>query len=678
MVRTWYDLEEYIGLRRVNGLVLAPDGTRLIAPVSELAPDGAAFRTALWEIDPAGGAEPRRLTRSAAGEGAPAFLPDGSLLFTSARPDPDSAVSADAPALWLLPAGGGEAHCVAERPGGFGALAVAREAGTVAFTSEVHPGAADTEADARARKARKDAGVSAILHESVPVRVWDRDLGPDRPRLFAAAPPAAAGARLGEAADLTPDPGLALHGSAPCISPDGATAVVGWSVDAGRGVRRDRLVAVDTATGERRVLAADPERDFGGPAASPDGRGVVALRDFSGGEGPGGAPPEATLWFVDLATGEGRDLLAGYDLWPREYVWTPDSAAVLFTADDQGRCPVFRVETATGGLTRITADDGTYTHLNPAPAGTALFALRCSWDEPPAPARIDDATGTAGPQHPVRLPAPEAPLEMPGVLTETAAEADDGTRIRAWLVLPSDASAAAPAPLVLWVHGGPYMSFNGWSWRWNPWLLAARGYAVLLPDPALSTGYGPEMRRRGRAAWGERTLADLMAVTDAAASRDDVDGTRTAAMGGSFGGYMANWIAGHTDRFDAVVTHASLWSLEAFAGATDYPWAWTAEYGDPLERPERYRGASPQAAADSIRTPMLVIHGDKDYRVPIGEGLRLWWDLVSREVDAKFLYFPDENHWVTAPGNIRVWYGTVLAFLDHHVLGRDWQRPPLL
>ncbi|MFD0776136.1 prolyl oligopeptidase family serine peptidase, partial [Streptomonospora algeriensis] len=181
-----------------------------------------------------------------------------------------------------------------------------------------------------------------------------------------------------------------------------------------------------------------------------------------------------------------------------------------------------------------------------------------------------------------------------------------------------------------------------------------------------------------RAAWGERTFADLMAVTDAAAARDDVDGTRTAAMGGSFGGYMANWIAGHTDRFQAVVSHASLWSLGAFAGATDYPWAWTAEYGDPLEHPERYRSASPQSAADRIRTPMLVVHGDKDYRVPIGEGLRLWWDLVSREVDAKFLYFPDENHWVLSPGNTRIWYETVLAFLDHHVLGKDWQRPELL
>jgi dipeptidyl aminopeptidase/acylaminoacyl peptidase len=222
------------------------------------------------------------------------------------------------------------------------------------------------------------------------------------------------------------------------------------------------------------------------------------------------------------------------------------------------------------------------------------------------------------------------------------------------------------------------MSFNGWSWRWNPWLLAARGYAVLLPDPALSTGYGPEMLRRAWSSWGPRTFADLMAVTDAAAARDDVDAERTAAMGGSFGGYMANWIAGHTDRFRAIVTHASLWGLDAFVGATDAPAVWEAEFGDRHTRPERYERASPDRHLDRFTTPMLVIHGDKDYRVPIGEGLRLWWDLVSREVDAKFLYFPDENHWVLSPGNIKVWYETVLAFLDHHVLGEDWRRPGLL
>ncbi|WP_017593788.1 S9 family peptidase [Nocardiopsis potens] len=676
MVRSWFELSDYVTLRRVGGLRLSPDGARLVAPVSELKPDGKSYGTSLWEIDPSGAAEPRRLTRSAEGEGAPEFLPDGSLLFVSKRPDPTAEpgdAAADKPALWLLPAGGGEARRVASRPGGISSVAAARDAGTVLFTAEAMPGTSGAEADAEARKAREDAGVTAILHETAPIRYWDHDLGPAEPRLFAAAPPEDASAPLGEPRDLTPEPGAGLRFSSPAVTPDGRTAVAEWSVMGARGRRHSALVALDTATGERRTLAEDPEYDFSSPRISPDGRTVAVIRSYDG--EPGTEPRSAALVLIDLETGERRDPIPGSEAWPREFAWAPDSAALYFTADDAGRAPVFRLDPATAEVTRLTGDDGAYSALQPAPDGTALYALRDSWDEPPTPVRLDPAAEGA---EPVRLPAPDLPLDPPGRLTEVHATADDGTPIRSWLVLPAEASAESPAPLLLWVHGGPYASFNGWSWRWNPWLMAARGYAVLLPDPALSTGYGQDMLRRAWSTWGPRVFADVMAATDAAIARDDIDGTRTAMMGGSFGGYMANWIAGHTDRFKAIVTHASLWNLEAFVGATDVPPAWAAEFGHPDTSPERYRAASPHRGADDIRTPMLVVHGDKDYRVPIGEGLSLWWDLVRREVDAKFLYYPDENHWVLRPGNIKVWYETIWAFLDHHVLGKEWRRPELL
>ena len=208
--------------------------------------------------------------------------------------------------------------------------------------------------------------------------------------------------------------------------------------------------------------------------------------------------------------------------------------------------------------------------------------------------------------------------------------------------------------------------------------MTAKGYAVLLPDPALSTGYGESMLRRGWGQWGGAPYDDLMTVTDAATARADIDGDRTAAMGGSYGGYMANWIAGHTDRFRCIVTHASLWSLESFVGTTDLPAYWVREWGSPDKQPERYQQWSPDRFADAITTPMLVIHGDKDYRVPIGEGLALWWSLQRRGVEAKFLYYPDENHWILKPGSSKVWYDTVHAWLATHVLGEEWKRPGLV
>jgi dipeptidyl aminopeptidase/acylaminoacyl peptidase len=222
------------------------------------------------------------------------------------------------------------------------------------------------------------------------------------------------------------------------------------------------------------------------------------------------------------------------------------------------------------------------------------------------------------------------------------------------------------------------MSWNSWSWRWNPWLMAAKGYAVLLPDPALSTGYGHGFVQRGYHEWGDRPFRDIMAATDAAVAREDIDHARTGMMGGSYGGYMANWIAGHTDRFEAIVSHASLWVLDQMFGTTDMPMFWRPQFGDPANNPEMYERNSPHRHLDKITTPMLVIHGAKDYRVPIGEALRLWWDLNRTGAEAKFLYFPDENHWVLTPGNAKIWYETVYAFLAQHVLGEPWQRPDLL
>ena len=210
---------------------------------------------------------------------------------------------------------------------------------------------------------------------------------------------------------------------------------------------------------------------------------------------------------------------------------------------------------------------------------------------------------------------------MPGALTEVETRAGDGTRLRGWLVLPSGASAARPAPLVVFIHGGPLSSWSagagaGTRGCWPP------AAAVLLPDPALSTGYGQAFVARGRGRWGAEPYTDLMALVDAAEARPDVDERRTAAMGGSFGGYMANWVAGQTDRFRCVVTHASVWSLEQFQATTDHAAWWEREFGSPEAMPERYRDSSPDRHLARIRTPMLVIHGERDHRVPIGEALR--------------------------------------------------------
>ncbi|WP_129837787.1 S9 family peptidase [Streptomyces sp. RFCAC02] len=674
----FHDLDTFSALPRLGGLVLSPDGRRLVATASVPGADGTRFVSALWDVDPAGGRPARPLTRGDKAASGPAFTPGGDLLFVSSRPGPGETSGQDAPALWLQPAAGGDARVIAHPAGGVGAVRCGAS-GTVVLAADLLPSATDPAHDAELRETRGKAKVTAILHEATQVRLWDHDLGPGTTRLLAADLPDDI-ATTGEAPDprdITGHVGPALHDDGGWdLSPDGRTVVAAWVVPEERGGQYFTLVAVDVATGERRTLVDDPRLDHGAPSVSPDGTvaAVPVTRRFTPDD-----PGDCWLTLVPLDGGPARDLAREWDRWPLAPVWTPDGAALVTPADDGGRSPLWRIDATTGEVTRLTPDDGAYTNPQVAPDGRWVYALRSALDSPPAPVRVA-LDGSGAVEH---LPGPaEAlgrPADLPGRLTEVTTTAEDGTPLRAWLSLPEDASADRPAPLLLWIHGGPVASTNAWSWRWNQWLAVARGYAVLQPDPALSTGYGVDFVRRGWGQWGGAPYTDLMAVTDAAERRPEIDATRTAAMGGSYGGYMANWVAGHTDRFRAIVTHASLWTLEHAVRVSDYAYGFADEF-----TPEIAEANSPHRFIDAITSPMLVIHGDRDYRVPFGEALRLWTDLQAKHGRAdgtsphKFLYFPDENHWILTPNHAKVWYETVFAFLAQHVLGEEWRRPGLL
>jgi dipeptidyl aminopeptidase/acylaminoacyl peptidase len=649
-VTNFADLDEYVALPRVSGLWLSPDGRRLVVGVSTLNDEKTTFTPSLWEVDPNGERPARRLTRGD-GETGAAFTPDGDLLFVSARP------AGEPKSLWRLPAGGGEAEQVAAPPGGVRGVVVARDAGTVVLGAAMLPSAATVAHDEELHALRKDGTVAAILHDEFPVRFWDHDLGPARTRLLVATTDAGFD-------DVTGHVGRALHDDATWdVTPDGRTVVASWAVGEPGAAQRDTVVAVDVATGERRLLAGDGDHEYVEPRVSPDGTQVaVVVRERPTPERIG----DSWLAVVPVAGGAPRALTRSWDRWPKSPRWTPDGAALVVVADDHGHAPLWRVDVATGDVTRLT-DSGAFSSPSVSPDGRWVYALRSAVDHPPAPYRVAlDGGETAA------LPGPVPRVEVPGRVVEVTATAGDGTPLRAWLALPS---TEEPAPLLLWVHGGPLASWNEWHWRWNPWLAVARGYAVLLPDPAISTGYGLDFIQRGWGEWGGAPYTDLMTITDAAVARPDIDETRTAAMGGSYGGYMANWLAGHTERFRAIVTHASLWHLDQMGTTTDWAFEWVREMTS-----EAAGRQSPHQFADRVTTPMLIIHGDKDYRVPIGQALTLWWDLTSREPGArhKFLYFPDEGHWILKPNHVKVWYATVFAFLAHHLHGARWQPPEIL
>jgi dipeptidyl aminopeptidase/acylaminoacyl peptidase len=672
-VTSFTDLAAFTALPRLTTRVLSPDGARLVAVLQEPDADGARYTSSLWQIPLAGADGPARLTRSEKGETSPAFLPDGSLLFLSSRPDPagESDSAADgAAALWLLPPLG-EARVLARSPGGLGTPVVAADAGTVIVSGSLLaaplPGDAASADEAERRKIHKQRKINAILHTGMPIRHWDRELGDVSPRLLGCDPV------TGQLRDLTPDAGQALHETSYSISADGRAVVATWRARR-RGGRFDyTVVAIDPHSGARRAIADEPGIHHTGARVSPDGRRVALLREDQGGFD---RPGQDELQIRVIAGGATACTVDLGDVHPSEWVWSHDSATLFVSGDLHGRGAVLAIDGASGAATHLLATDASYSNLCPSPDGRHLYALRSAIDSAPTPVRLGTA---AEKQTPAPLPTPAPTPDLPGTLTELHTTAPGGAGMHGWLCLPpaGEGGGVGPAPLMVWIHGGPFSSWNAWSWRWNPWVAVARGYAVLLPDPALSTGYGPEWIER---AWPHRAglvWQDVEAMLEDVLARPDVDAGRTACLGASFGGYMTNWIAGHTDRFRAIVTHAGLYALDQQHPTTDAAAHKVRVHRTPEELPDWYRKYSPHHHIKRFSTPMLVTHGVRDYRVPISEALRLWWDLVShwrgrpQDLPHRLLQFTSENHWILSPNNSRVWANTVLGFCDQHVLGAD-------
>ncbi|WP_345635772.1 S9 family peptidase [Rugosimonospora acidiphila] len=656
---------QFTALGRLTGLVLSPDGSHLVAVRQEPDAKGGRYTSALWSIDPEGDREPARLTWSDKGESQPAFRPDGALLFVSARPDRGAGRPAgdgdgedDEPVLWELPAFG-EARVVAGTPGGVSAPLVARDSGTVLVRGARLPGSPNADADRRARRDRADRRLSHILHDGFPIRLWDHELGDVWPRLFAI--------EGDEPRDLTTGCRQELVDTTVSVSADGSVAAL-RTRSRQRDGRLGRGVALlEVKSGTLRALTAEDGYGYSAPALSPDGMQVAAIR-----EDHGEYDTPMTYALVVLATDAGPGAAAIEvplgDVYPTELAWSGDGATLIVSGDLHGRGAVLAVTAGTWAV-RTLADDASYSSLCVDHTGQSVYALRSTVGRPPHPVRLS-GDGTL-----VELPAPDPAPALPGTLTDVWVTAPDGQQVRGWLAVPHGASAADPAPVQVWIHGGPFGSTNAWSWRWCPWVAVARGYAVLMPDPALSTGYGPGWIAR---AWPHRAAlvwSDIESLLDDVLTRPELDADRTACLGGSFGGYMTNWVAGHTDRFGAIVTHAGLWALDQQHTTTDAAEWKSGLFGTPADHPDWYAENSPHNFVERISTPMLVIHGNRDYRVPISEALRLWWDLASRfdgEPDAlphRFLQFTDENHWILSPGNAQTWYQTVLDFVDLPVRG---------
>jgi dipeptidyl aminopeptidase/acylaminoacyl peptidase len=658
-----YTVEQHIALKRVSALASSPDGRWLAAVVQRLDRDGAKYVSDLWKV-PTDGSAATQLTRGDSKDAAPCFRHDGALCFLSNRqpnevkPDEDAEKRMQ---VWCLPAEGGEPLMLTDEPLGVEGFRCAKAADRMVLFAPVltdvpHDKQRETAAE------RRKKGPSARRYAHQPVRHWDHWLHQNED--FAFTHVIACDGRGGSRVDLTPG---ARHEFAIephfDISADGRRVAVTRQTQGADRELDTTLLLIDIDTRGQRVLGEAPCVNFDAPLFSPDGRHVASTRSLRSPKVV--VRPLAVL--IDVADGSIRELAAHWDRWPHLADWSADGCRLVASADDEGITAVFTIDCDANTVERVSAAAAGGAHSDLAALADGRIAgIRSTLLEAPE-CFVTDARAGSLPKVLARLSG----HEKAGFATveNLRVTSTDGTAIHAFLVRPKD--ARGPLPLLLWIHGGPIgMDQDGWHWRWNPLLAVAQGYAVALPNPRGSTGFGQEfIQGIWGNVWGAQCYEDLMAVTDALAARPDIDGTRTMAMGGSFGGYMTNWIGSQTDRFRCLITHASIATMAQFTGTTDHPAWWYLEMGgeDPYADMAKFDRFAPIRYIKNWKTPTLIIHGELDYRCPINEGLNLFEALQYHGVPSELLVFPDENHWILKPRNVVAWYEAVLEFIGRHL-----------
>jgi len=661
-------------MKRVGGPAVSPDGKWAVVSVTEPSYDAAKTSSDLWIVPLDGSAPPRRLTSTRAPEDGAVFSPDSTrLAFTTTREGDESAQ------VYVLPLTGGEAMRVTNISTGASHPKWRPDGKAILFESRVYPGAANDQENRKIAAERKARKYNARVFEGFPFRYWDHWLDDLRPHvLVQTLEPEAAARDLLAGTKLAALPGFdgAYNLTGPELeavwSPEGDAIVFTAMADQDRSAyaaTSTHLYRVPAAGGEPAALTSGPD-NFSHPTFRPDGKALYALHRLSEAEA---LYSLSRLAMIDWPqpSGKPRLLTPEWDRSAGDFAFTPDSQRIYITAEDQGHDKLFTLP-AGGGPVQLVFEvkEGVYSRLAiperaPAPV---LVALWGSMVHPDDVVVVDPQAGghrvlSAFNQERIQQIDWQPPREF--WFTSKA-----GRRIHSLLVLPPAFDPSRRYPLLVFPHGGPHsMSKDQYFLRWNFHLLTSPGYVLLMTNYTGSTGFGEAFAAainqdilRGPAAELEQ------AADEAVRAFPFIDGSRQAAAGGSYGGYLMNWFEGNTKRFKCLVNHAGLTDNASMWGATDESYYWEKRNGGPVwELKGFWRDQSPSAYAANFATPMLVTHGEQDFRVPINQSFEIYKLLQRRQVPCRLVIFPDASHWVLKGEDARQHMKEVLDWLKKYL-----------
>jgi dipeptidyl aminopeptidase/acylaminoacyl peptidase len=634
--------DDFLALPIVSSPQLSPDGKSVAYSVTTYSLADNRGTARIWLADVATG-QTRQLTQGPGSDRQPRWSPDGSALaFISTRQGGSQ--------LWVLPAAGGEARKVTSLADGVSDPVWLPDGTGLIVTSDLK-WPTEQEIDRRNGAYPTEARLWTDLF----YRHWDDWRAGKRQHLFTVT------LSDGRAKDLTPIdrdvPTIATSGDGDVsVAPDGreiAVAIHGEPVADATNV--DVYVMRADGSGLHAVTTGAGADNT--PRYSPDGRWLAYLSL----ERPGFEADRGRLMLLPRSGGAPVELTKGWTVSVGSYTWCPDSKCVYAVVEERGRINVHRIELGTLHDVVVVGGNGVNTQVAVAPDGRTLAYVHRSNREP-------GEIWLSGKRLTRHTEAGAAPLDLRPLESFGFVGALQDS-VFGWLLKPPGFDPAKQYPVVYLIHGGPQGAWqDDWHPRWNYEMFASRGYVVAAVNFHGSTGYGQRFTDAISQHWGDYPYEDLMKGLDVVARLPYVDSTRLGAAGASYGGYMVYWLAGHTDRFRTLVAHDGVFDLPSMYGTTEELWFVEWELGGtPYASRALYDKWSPLAFAQRWKTPMLIVHSQLDYRVDLSQGYQAFTALRKMGVPAKFLYFPDEGHWILSPRNRRVWWGTVLDWLDQYL-----------